>query len=163
MTVDLTQATRAATPAPAATKTASSAKKSSGATLFAAHLASASTKASSSDSTSTKTPKGEKTQAVDGHSYSEVIAGPRNGMFINHSGNKREGQAFARVLRDGREFHIYGSGKNRVICEVKHAKDTGTSNNTTTDTSQGSDSGSSTTSGSTAPATDTTGTPTDGS
>src|SRR5213592_557465 len=124
MTVDLTQAARAAAPALASTKTASRAT-ASGASLFSAHLASATTKAtassSASETTSTKAPKGEKTQVVDGHSYSEVIAGPRNGMFLNTSGNKRDGQAFARVLRDGREFHIYGTGKHRVICEIKHS------------------------------------------
>jgi hypothetical protein len=158
----------------ASTQVASRATANS--SLFASTLAKASTTASRSlkadtssstdsssatDKTSTKAPKGEKSAPVSGHSYSEITAGPRNGMFLNTSGNGRDGQAFARVRRDGREFHIYGTGKHRLIVEIKHkdASDTGTS----TDTSNSTDSGSSTTTGSTAPATDTTGTPSDGS
>jgi hypothetical protein len=168
MNVDLTQAAKAAAPTLASTQAAS--RATANASLFSTHLAKASTKATASsdsstaatDTTSTKTPKGEKTEAVKGHSYSEIIAGPRNGMFLNTSGNGRDGQAFARVRRDGREFHIYGSGKHRVIVEIKHPdKGTDTSNNTTNDTSNSSTSGSSTTSGSgsTSSGTDTSGTP----
>jgi hypothetical protein len=140
------------------------------ASLFSTALAQASTKATSSSdtsspqnvSTSTKVPKGEKSEPVKGHAYSEVTAGPRNGMFVNTSGNKRDGQAFALVKRDGREFHVYGTGKNRVIVEVKHKKadDTqGTTNTPTTtdDQSNSSSGGSETTTPS--PATDTTGAP----
>ena len=74
--------------------------------LFSTALADATTKATASSSsannvsTSTKVPKGEKTEHVSGHSYDEVIAGPRDGMFINRSGNRRDGQAFAMVKRD---------------------------------------------------------------
>jgi hypothetical protein len=140
------------------------------ASLFSTALASATTKATASPdtssasnvSTSTKVPKGEKSEHVSGHSYDEVTAGPRDGMFINRSGNKRDGQAFALVKRDGREFHVYGTGKNRVIVEVKHKKadDTqGTTNTPTTtdDQSNSSSGGSETTTPS--PATDTTGAP----
>jgi hypothetical protein len=143
------------------------------ASLFSTALAKASTKATSSSDTSTSTsdsanastkaPKSEKTEDVKGHSYSEVIAGPRNGMFVNHSGNARDGQAFARVRRDGREFHIYGTGKNRVIVEVKHKDKTPEptpepTDNTTND-STGTSGSSSSGSTPTAPATDTTGAP----
>ena len=113
-------------------------------------------------STSTKVPKGEKSEPVKGHSYSEVTAGPRNGMFVNTSGNKRDGQAFALVKRDGREFHVYGTGKNRVIVEVKHKDKTQEPTDNTTSGSTGS-SGTSGSTGSgsqtTSPATDTTGAP----
>lgn len=68
---------------------------------------------------SPKAPKNEKTDPVQGHLYSEVIAGPRNGMFINTSGNERHGQAFMKVERDGRTFHIYGTGADRKVFEVK--------------------------------------------
>ena len=40
-------------------------------------------------------------------------------MFINTSGNKRDGQAFVLVKRDGKEFHIYGSGKDRLVVCLK--------------------------------------------
>jgi hypothetical protein len=151
--------------AAAQTARASTAKTGS---LFSTALADASTKATASSSsasnvsTSTKVPKGEKSEHVKGHSYDEVTAGPRDGMFINRSGNKRDGQAFAMVKRDGREFHVYGTGKNRVIVEVKHKKDdtqTTTNTPTTTDDQSNSSAGGSGTTTTTAPATDTTGAP----
>jgi hypothetical protein len=63
-------------------------------------------------------PKPEKIEDVPGHAYDEIVAGPRNGMFINDSGNARDGKAFVLVERDGRTFHIYGSGKDRQVFEV---------------------------------------------
>ena len=111
---------------------------------------------SSSDAKSTSTteaPKGEKTQAVDGHSYKEIVSGPRNGMFINNTGNKRDGEAFLIVKRHDREFHIYGSGDDRKVYEVGRARgtaDNGASGTTTTDSSSsGTTSGSGTTGAST--------------
>ena len=96
---------------------------------------------SSSDATGTSTaeaPKGEKTEAVKGHSYKEIVSGPRNGMFINNPGNRRDGEAFLIVKRHGREFHIYGSGDDRTVYEVGRARDaagSGTSGTTGTDSS----------------------------
>ena len=94
---------------------------------FAGALAQASTKSSANtpDSVldSKKVPKGEKTTPVDGHAYADITAGPRNGMFINTSGNKRDGQAFVLVKRDGKEFHIYGSGKDRLVVCLKRKED----------------------------------------
>jgi hypothetical protein len=94
---------------------------------FAGALAQASTKSSANtpDSVldSKKVPKGEKTTPVDGHAYADVTAGPRNGMYINTSGNKRDGQAFVLVKRDGKEFHIYGSGKDRLVVCLKRKED----------------------------------------
>jgi len=58
----------------------------------------------SSSSSSGDAPKGERTQAVKGHSYKEIVSGPRNGMFINNTGNRRDGEAFLIVQRHGREF-----------------------------------------------------------
>jgi hypothetical protein len=63
-------------------------------------------------------PKGERTQPVPGHSYVEIVSGPRNGMFINNTGNRRDGEAFLIVKRHGREFHIYGTGEDRAVYEV---------------------------------------------
>ena len=94
---------------------------------FAGALAQASTKSSANtpDSVldSKKVPKGEKTAPVEGHAYADITAGPRNGMFINTSGNKRDGQAFVLVKRDGKEFHIYGSGKDRLVVCLKRKED----------------------------------------
>lgn len=62
--------------------------------------------------------KGEEYQAVPGRPFDEIMAGPRNGMYMNRSGNDRDGQAFVMVKRDGREFHIYGKGTDRVVVPV---------------------------------------------
>jgi hypothetical protein len=68
-------------------------------------------------------PAGEKTAAVPGHSdYRDIVAGPRDGMYLNTSGNVRDGQAFVLVMRHGVEYHIYGTGKHRQVIEVKHHK-----------------------------------------
>jgi lipoprotein-anchoring transpeptidase ErfK/SrfK len=90
--------------------------------------------------TSASAPKGERTQKVEGHNYVEIVAGPRNGMFINNTGTARDGQAFLIVKRHGREFHVYGSGDDRKVFEVGRkrettdAKDTsGTSDSKTSD------------------------------
>jgi len=70
-----------------------------------------------------KAPKGEKTAPVKGHAYADITTGPRNGMYVNTSGNKRDGQAFVLVKRDGKEYHIYGSGKDRLVVCLKPKKD----------------------------------------
>ena len=67
-----------------------------------------------------KAPKGEATRKVDGHDYVEVVSGPRNGMFINTSGNERDGQAFVRKRGAEFDLHIYGTGANREIVKVPH-------------------------------------------
>jgi hypothetical protein len=148
----------------ATAQVARTSSKAPTASLFSTALASATTKATTSSdtsnvSTSTKVPKGEKSQRVEGHAYDEVTAGPRDGMFINRSGNKRDGQAFAMVKRDGREFHVYGTGKNRLIVEVKRSKDDDDNTTNTTDNTSNSSSGGSGTTTTTSPTTDTTGAP----
>jgi hypothetical protein len=96
----------------------------------AAAVKSTDAKDSSSNSTDDKktsssgAPKGERTQKVEGHNYVEIIAGPRNGMFINNTGSKRDGEAFLIVKRHGREFHIYGSGDDRKVYEVGRKRET---------------------------------------
>jgi hypothetical protein len=62
-----------------------------------------------------KLHKGEKIEHVDGHAYAEVTSGDREGMFINTSGNVRNGQAFVLVRKHGKEYHIYGTGKDRLV------------------------------------------------
>jgi hypothetical protein len=59
--------------------------------------------------------KGEEAVAVEGHAYSEITKGARAGMFINTSGNVRHGQTFTVAHRDGKEYHIYGTGKDRLV------------------------------------------------
>jgi hypothetical protein len=59
--------------------------------------------------------KGEEAVAVEGHAYSEITKGARAGMYINTSGNVRHGETFVLVHKDGKEYHIYGSGKDRLV------------------------------------------------
>ena len=101
----------------------------------------------------TDAPKGERTQKVPGHNYVEIVSGPRNGMFINNSGNSRDGDAFLIVKRHGREFHIYGTGPDRSVYEVGRERQTTPAAGTT---------GSGTTGTGATPATGTTGTGTTG-
>ena len=116
----------------AATTAAASAARSHAAQKANAHAFSgALVKASSKSSATTpdsvldakKAPKGEKTTPVEGHAYADITVGPRNGMYVNTSGNKRDGQAFVLVKRDGKEYHVYGSGKDRLVVCLKPKKD----------------------------------------
>jgi hypothetical protein len=59
--------------------------------------------------------KGEEAVAVEGHAYSEITKGARAGMYINTSGNVRHGETFQLVHKDGKEYHIYGTGKDRLV------------------------------------------------
>ena len=97
------------------------AHKISGALAQASSKSSANTPDSVLDAK--KAPKGEKSTPVEGHAYADITTGPRNGMFVNTSGNKRDGQAFVLVKRDGKEYHIYGSGKDRLVVCLKPKQD----------------------------------------
>jgi hypothetical protein len=66
-------------------------------------------------STSEKAPAGETTKQVEGRAFHDILTGSRKGLYLNTSGNARDGQAFVLVKRDGREYHIYGTGKDREI------------------------------------------------
>ena len=57
--------------------------------------------------------------AVNGHSYAEINGGKRDGLYVNTSNNKRRGQAFVLVHKHGREYHIYGTGKNRLVVALR--------------------------------------------
>jgi hypothetical protein len=76
-------------------------------------------KDATSTATDTKAPSGETTQAVEGHKYADIVAGPRKGLFLNTGSNARAGQAFVLVKKNGREYHIYGTGKDRVVIGMK--------------------------------------------
>ena len=70
-----------------------------------------------------KLRKGEKIEPVEGHAYAEIISGPRSGMYINTSGNSRHGQAFVLVEKDDFDYHIYGSGADRVVIRAAKRDD----------------------------------------
>src|SRR3954453_2324660 len=67
-----------------------------------------------------KLRKGETIEPVEGHGYAEIVSGPRRGMYINTSGNSRHGDAFVLVEKDDFDYHIYGTGMDRVV--VRAAK-----------------------------------------
>ena len=66
-----------------------------------------------------KTDPAEKLQPVEGRGYSEIVSGARSGMYVNTSGGPRDGRAFVLAMRNGIEFHIYGSGDDREVVAVK--------------------------------------------
>jgi hypothetical protein len=69
-----------------------------------------------------RAPLKERTKPVEGHAYADILSGPRNGMYVNTSGNKRHGQAFVLVERDGKRYHIYGEGEDRLVVCLKPKK-----------------------------------------
>ena len=60
-------------------------------------------------------PAGEVSVKVAGEDYDRITAGPRKGMFVNRSGNARDGLVFSRVEHAHREDHVYGLGADREI------------------------------------------------
>src|SRR3954447_13280364 len=93
---------------------------------------------SSSSSSAPKAPADETTKQVTGRAYADILTGSRSGLYLNTSGNVRDGQTFALVKREGREFHIYGTGKDRQIIGLRKpaevAADTGSTSTTGTTT-----------------------------
>jgi hypothetical protein len=122
----MTQTVTATSNAPAPTETQRASAARATGTSFAMVQAAAvkdseakdKTKSTGDAKSTAAAPKGERTQKVSGHNYVEIVAGPRNGMFINNTGGKRDGEAFLIVKRHGREFHIYGTGADRAVYEV---------------------------------------------
>ena len=105
------------------------------------------TSTDSKSSTSEKAPTGEKTKPVEGRAFDDIITGSRKGLYLNTSGNARDGQAFVLVKREGREYHIYGTGSNREIFSLldpdskKSSTDTSTKTPDTTSTTDTSSTG----------------------
>jgi hypothetical protein len=65
-------------------------------------------------------PDNEQTKKVAGHPYARVENGADKGRYLNQlDGNPREGAVFKLVERDDRVLHVYGTGKDRVVVEVK--------------------------------------------
>ncbi len=89
-----------ATPAPAAAKAEKTTKKS-----FAGELAKAAER-----------PDGEITKKVSGHPYSRIENGDDKGRYVNQvAGGPREGAIFRLVERGDRVFHVYGSGRDKLV------------------------------------------------
>jgi hypothetical protein len=102
---------------------------------FADELArSASTSASSTKAAAR--PDGEQTKKIADHAYSRIENGADKGLFLNQlAGSPRKGSAFRLVERDDRVFHVYGTGNDRVIVELKaQGKSDATSTTSTTST-----------------------------
>jgi hypothetical protein len=121
----------------AAKSSSKHAQKSSGSSFSSALKAATSTDSSSqSDDKTAATDAAETTRAVPGHLYAEILTGPRAGMYVNTSHNVRAGQTFVMVHRNGVELHVYGTGKNRHVVEMRRHSDPatgGSSSKTTTD------------------------------
>jgi hypothetical protein len=81
-----------------------------------------------------KAPKNETVKQVEGRGYADILTGSRNGLYLNTSGNVRDGQAFTLVKREGREFHIYGSGKDRQVIGMRPRTDAAETPTSTTST-----------------------------
>jgi hypothetical protein len=79
-----------------------------------------------SDPKSLTPPKGETWKPVDHHKdYKQIAGGQRDELFMNLSGNVRTGEAFKIVERDGKTYHVYGSGKDaREVAVGGHDKKT---------------------------------------
>lgn len=71
------------------------------------------------DRTATRSERGERLQPVEGHEYSHIMSGRRNGMELNTSGNVRDGEAFVIVHRDDRTFHVYDIDGEHQVFEIK--------------------------------------------
>jgi hypothetical protein len=88
-------------------------------TSFAGELARFATSAPNAVKAETR-PDNEQTKKVAGHPYSRVENGADKGRYLNQvDGNPREGAVFKLVKRDDRVLHVYGSGQDRVVIEVK--------------------------------------------
>jgi hypothetical protein len=88
---------------------------------FGAALAKASSTEGPKPGTDVTLREGEKTRPVEGHAYADIVSGERKGMYVNTSGNARHGEAFVLARRNGVEYHIYGSGKDRLVVALKPA------------------------------------------
>src|SRR4051794_38308701 len=98
-----TSTTSTTTSSPSASKSETAAKQSFE-TLFAA--------------AKNELKAGETLTKVKRHEFARIHGGERDDMCVNLSGNGRNGEAFDLITRGGHTFHVYGSGKDRVVVEV---------------------------------------------
>jgi hypothetical protein len=89
---------------------------------FAGALAKASSKSAADTPDSVldakKAPKGETSKPVKGHAYADILSGPRNGYYVSLAPGERQGKAFLIQHKDGKTYHVYGSGKNKEWVHV---------------------------------------------
>jgi hypothetical protein len=135
------ESTQAASAASSGAGTASRTAAVQGVKSFASVLAKSANSASSTATTTPATteaaarPDGEQTKKVAGHPFSKIVNGDDKGLYLNQlAGSPRLGKAFKLVERADHVFHVYGTGKDRVIVEVK-AKTTPAATTETTTTS----------------------------
>lgn len=65
-------------------------------------------------------PDGEQTRKVAGHPYSRIENGRDEGLYVNQvEGGPREGAVFRLVERGDRVFHVYGSGRDKLIIGLR--------------------------------------------
>jgi hypothetical protein len=104
-----------------AAQTGTAASQLASAQTSGAHFASllASTTETSRADAPIKLKHGESMSAVKGHAYAEISGGKRDGLYVNTSGNARRSQAFVLVHKHGREYHIYGTGKDRLVVALR--------------------------------------------
>jgi hypothetical protein len=89
------------------------------ATSFAGELARSVSRSASSTKAEPR-PDGEQTKRIPGHPYSRIENGADKGMFVNQlASSPRQGSVFRMAERDDRVFHVYGTGKNEVVVEIK--------------------------------------------
>ena len=128
--------TQAAAAATTGATTASRSAAVQGVKSFASVLAKSANTASSTTAATTEAaarPDGEQTKKVAGHPFARIINGDDKGMYLNQlAGSPRLGKTFKLIERADHVFHIYGTGKDRVIVDVK-AKATPDATTTTPD------------------------------
>ena len=128
----MTESTRAVSAATGGIPYAAKAPAAKTTKSFADELAkSASTPASSTKAAAR--PDNEQTKKISGHPYARIENGADKGRYVNQlASSPRLGSVFRMVERDDRVFHVYGSGTDRVIVEVKAKAATDTATATTT-------------------------------
>ncbi len=96
-----------------------------------------STTFSSALKTATSASEKETTKPVEGENYAEILTGSRAGMYVNTSGNARDGEAFILVKGESGkpDQHIYGTGKDRKVVSSGGEKASSTDKTETTDKS----------------------------
>ena len=137
------EVTAARTGQAASTSSSATAAKASFASVLASSSTAAPVPGTDVTPTTTAAPsvislrKGEAMKAVAGHSYAEIDGGKRDGLYVNTSNNKRRGQAFVLVHKHGREYHIYGTGKNRLVVALRKPDHADTQKSASTNTAAG--------------------------
>ena len=115
-------ALRAATDTPATTGTEAAETAATTTGTRSADTATSSGTAATGGATGTGgTTAAETTTPVEDKPYERILSGPRKGMYINRSGNGRDGEAFVLVEKPGRDVHVYGTGKDRETVVMWHA------------------------------------------